>query len=209
MRHVRTLVDQEVRLPGVANQVLRRASIPRNDDTPAGAVEAKAERRLHRLVLHEEGGDTQAVPPEDQALLELRHPHARRLALVHVRASNLDVPGPEREEPVHVGGRARRAEHLERRVLADDPPRQHEVAEVDHVVGVQMGEEDALELARPDPGAEQLHGHPGSGVHEERLVAGANERRRPATRRVRRRASGPEQRDVHRRPLHGHPYHEA
>ncbi len=83
--------------------------------------------------------------------------HAGRLALVHVRAPNLDVPGPESEEPLHVGGRAGRTEHLEWRVLADDPAGQHEMTEVDHVVGVQMGEQDTLELARPDPGAEELH----------------------------------------------------
>jgi hypothetical protein len=165
----------------VANQVLRRARVPRDDDSPAGSIEAKPECGLHGLVIHQERGDAQAVPRENHALIDLSHAHPGRLTLVHVCAANLDVPVPERQEPVNVGGRARRAENLERRVLSNDPSCQHEMAEVDHVIGVEMGEEDAVELARQDPGAEHLDGHSGTSVHEERLASDTNEGRGTAT----------------------------
>src|SRR5262249_36759870 len=75
---------------------------------------------------------------------------------------------------------------------------QDQMAQVDHVIGMEMGEEDVIDLARPDAGAEQLDGHTRPGIHEERLVAQAHECGRPSTRRVRRWTAGSQEPELHR-----------
>src|SRR5438477_21580 len=103
------------------------ARVTGDDQAAALGVEAIAEGRLDGVVLDEERRHAQAVALEDAALLDLGHLHAGRLALVHVRAPDLDVPLEVVQQLVDLAAGAGRAVHGQRRVLPHDPARDQEM----------------------------------------------------------------------------------
>src|SRR5262249_40179339 len=96
--------------------------------------------------------------------------------------THLDVPVQILEELVDLARRARRAPHLERRVLPDDPARDEQVAEIDGVVGMMMRDEDARPVVGAHAHLDELHARARARVDEEALVPEAQERRRPTPR---------------------------
>src|SRR3972149_1665274 len=117
LRHLAAFVDEAVHALAPADEVLGRPRVARDHDAPAAALEAVAEGGLDGVVVDAEGAHRHAAGLEDLALLDLRHRHARALALDHVGAADLDVPAAEVGEPVHLSLRPGRPPHLEGRVL--------------------------------------------------------------------------------------------
>ena len=68
--------------------------------------------------------------------------------------------------------------------------------QAEDVVGVQVGEEDVLEVAEPGVGAQQLSLRPLAAVDEEPVAAAADQRRGRAARGGRRRARGAQEDEV-------------
>ena len=68
--------------------------------------------------------------------------------------------------------------------------------QAEDVVGVQVGEEDVLEVAEPGVGAQQLSLRPLAAVDEEPVAAAADQRRGRAARGRRRRARGAQEDEV-------------
>ena len=141
------------------------------------------------------------TPPtsHDLAFLDLGDLHEGRLALVHVGAAHLDVPVEILEELVDLARRPRRAPHLERRVLPDDPARDEQVAEVDGVVGMMVRDEDARPVVGTHAGLDELHAHARARIDEEALVPEAKERGGTPPRGIGRRRARAEEDGAHGR----------
>src|SRR5262249_40225183 len=195
--HLAALVDQAVDAVAPAHEVFARACIARDDDRPAAAVEAEAEGRLDRIVLDQERAHPNGPGVEDLSLLDLGDAHHRRPPIVHVRATHLDVPVEIVEQLVDLSLRAGRAPDLERSVLAGDPPRDQQVAEVDRVVRVVMRDEEGRPLHGAHAGLDQLGADAGAGIDEKSRVAEREERRGAPSLRVGRWTSRAEQNRAH------------
>ena len=68
------------------------------------------------------------------------------------------------------------------------------------MIGVEMGQEDVLEVDEPDVGSEELPLCPFAAVDEKAIAAASDERRRRPTRRSRRGGGGSEEDEVE---IHG------
>jgi hypothetical protein len=152
-------------------------------------------------VLHHEGAHRHLVRLEDLPLLDLGDEYLGRPAVVHVRATDVDVPGEIVQQEVHLAPRARGPVHLEGRVLARDPARDEEMAQVDDVVRVVMRDEHRRPVIGAHARLDELDAHARARVHQEALLAQRQERGGPAALRVGRGRAGAEQHGAHGRYL--------
>src|SRR5439155_26794483 len=118
------------------------------------------------------------------SLLQLADPHVPRPSVLHWRAAHLDAPAQVVEELRALSVRPGRAPDLEGRVLAGDPPRDQQMAEVDRVVRVVMGDEDARPIPWTHARLDQRRADAGAAVDEKSRVAAREDRREAPPRRV-------------------------
>ena len=96
--------------------------------------------------------------------------------------------------------RSARPEHGDRDLAPAQPERLQHAREPEHVIGVEMRQEDVLEVDEPDVGSEKLPLRPFAAVDEKAIPAAPDERRRRPTRGSRRGGGRSEEDEVE---IHG------
>ncbi len=194
-RRLGDLMDEQVRAPGIRNEVFRVARISGQGDGTPVVRKAKAERRLDRLVIDKECPNFGAIPRPEETVINLHHLHADtfRAAPGFRRAyRNVEIVG--RTQVLHHGlcpGGA--IDHQRRRATFDDPACQPQVHEPDHMVRMQVSQEDRIDVIGAHTDLVQpLHDAPPC-IHQNACVAGLNQRRRTEAFQQRCRIPGAEQ----------------
>jgi hypothetical protein len=93
-----------------------------------------------------------------------------------------------------------RSVHGDRDLTPAQPERFQHARKTEHVIGMEMRQEDVLEVDEPDVRAEELPLRPLAAVDEKAIPAAPDERRRRPTRRSRRRGGRSEEDEVE---IHG------
>jgi hypothetical protein len=135
----------------------------------AAVVDSVAERGSDGAVINQERGHLNALSVEDDALLDVVAHHLNAVAggfFVHV-AAHVDVKGERPPQVLHHVARPLRPPDLKGNLApAADPTGQEEVGNLDHVVGMQVRQEQSADRAEGDSDLGQAKGGASSAVEE-------------------------------------------
>ena len=160
-------VDQDVCAAGELYEVLRRRGVAGDDDRAVARVEPVGERRSHRRMIDERGGDRDVpVRRHRAALAKLVDVH-ERCKLCPAFSGDADVKAGRihLEEELRHPCERRRSPGIDARVQTGRPREQDQVAVVGGVVRMLMGDED---MAQDGKGMPQASRPPRCGRNQSR-----------------------------------------
>ncbi len=185
------LVDEHIHARRSLRQRLVGCRVARDHQRRALGVEPPGISVLDGIVVDLDRRGPPVVALDALARRDLAHVDAPRLiGQAGGEAADLDVPVQQPQEIVHVLLQARRADQAERPLVEQDPARDQEVAEVDAVVRVHVGDEHGVYVARAVAGLDQAPHRTRAAVDQDAVVAHAHDLARPRAPRIGDRRAG-------------------
>ncbi len=186
-------VDQRRAIGGVAAE----------GETLAGGLEHETEGVLDRQMVDGDGPHAKIAGGEYFARGDFRDVDfqgARRRPLF-MRDALLKLRLPQRQQPIDEALGADRPEHALRPVAALMPARDHQLEQIDDVVGMQMREQHGVEIAARGTGGDQALRDTGAAIDEIGFAGVAHEIGGPEPVGIALRTAGAEEGQLHLRPV--------